>query len=307
MTSHERHGVSNHHQLDRWFHSLFKLITKMTSKLRIDLLWGEPGVHRWIPLTKGYYWGKRFHVMTSSWIKECRPRPAALRKLFIPCCQEKLVKTAAHLWLFRNPCWSRSVHQFLRWRPVVVSAMVWSSVAPATSIACSFVVMDSRPSDGGHRHSEQVPWEEARQLATDRETTWGGEAMRYCVNMLALCAEKPTRKASLKTQSWHDANFVVTGDTTGCHYDNLWCHQRRQSWHYDNFVFTCSSHWLRLEWVRSNTLLNRRRRINTLHIYVRETVLPASLNAVGKMKCMPLFCNALWDSMNICFTINNKS
>ena len=31
-----------------------------------------------------------------------------------------------------------------------------------------------------------------------------------------------------------DANFVVTRDTTGCHNDNLWCHQWRQSWHHDH-------------------------------------------------------------------------
>ena len=34
----------------------------------------------------------------------------------------------------------------------------------------------------------------------------------------------------LKIQSCHDANFVVTGGTGGCRYDNIRCHQWRQSW-----------------------------------------------------------------------------
>ena len=42
---------------------------------------------------------------------------------------------------------------------------------------------------------------------------------------------------SLKTKSCHDANFVITGGTAGCHYDNLQCHQLRQSWYYDESVF----------------------------------------------------------------------
>ena len=43
---------------------------------------------------------------------------------------------------------------------------------------------------------------------------------------------------ALKTESHHDANFVVTGGTVGCLYDNLRCHQWRQSWHYDNSRFS---------------------------------------------------------------------
>ena len=42
------------------------LTTKETSKLRITgLLWGESTDHRWFPLTKGQWWGKRFHVVAS--------------------------------------------------------------------------------------------------------------------------------------------------------------------------------------------------------------------------------------------------
>ena len=35
--------------------------------------------------------------------------------------------------------------------------------------------------------------------------------------------------------SRHDANFVLNGGTTGCHDDNLWCHQWQQSWHHEDF------------------------------------------------------------------------
>ena len=34
---------------------------------------------------------------------------------------------------------------------------------------------------------------------------------------------------SLKTKHRQIDNFVVTGSTVSCHYDNLWCHQWRQS------------------------------------------------------------------------------
>ena len=48
----------------------------------------------------------------------------------------------------------------------------------------------------------------------------------------------------VKLDSCHDANFVVTGSTTGCHYDNLWCHQWRQSWHQDDTLFSIYTHSL---------------------------------------------------------------
>ena len=44
-------------------------------------------------------------------------------------------------------------------------------------------------------------------------------------------------QVSVKTKSCHDANFVIIGGTTGCRYDNLWCHQWWQSWHHDDSVF----------------------------------------------------------------------
>ena len=42
-----------------------------------------------------------------------------------------------------------------------------------------------------------------------------------------------------KAEGGHDADFVVTGSTTGCHNDNLWCYQWWQSWHHDNSRFQC--------------------------------------------------------------------
>ena len=42
---------------------------------------------------------------------------------------------------------------------------------------------------------------------------------------------------ALKTESHHDATFVITGDAVGCHYnDNLQC-PWWQSWRYDNCRF----------------------------------------------------------------------
>ena len=38
---------------------------------------------------------------------------------------------------------------------------------------------------------------------------------------------------SLKTESRHRVNFVVSGVIVGCYKDNLRCHQRRQDWHND--------------------------------------------------------------------------
>ena len=42
---------------------------------------------------------------------------------------------------------------------------------------------------------------------------------------------------SLKTESRHDAEFLVIGSTTGCHKDNLWYRHWWQSWHLDNTLF----------------------------------------------------------------------
>ena len=54
---------------------------------------------------------------------------------------------------------------------------------------------------------------------------------------------KAVSKYTLKSQSRHDANFVITDGTGGCH-NNLRCHQWRQSWHYYNFRLVVIDWWL---------------------------------------------------------------
>ena len=41
-----------------------------------------------------------------------------------------------------------------------------------------------------------------------------------------------------KIESYHDANFVITGGTACCLLDNLQCHQWWQSWHHGDYVFS---------------------------------------------------------------------
>ena len=45
-----------------------------------------------------------------------------------------------------------------------------------------------------------------------------------------------TRPQWVKDES-HGDNFVIDGDTGGCRYDNLRCHQRWQSWHHGESRF----------------------------------------------------------------------
>ena len=45
-------------------------------------------------------------------------------------------------------------------------------------------------------------------------------------------------RSTLKTERRHGANFVVTGNTEGCHNDKQHCGQWRQSWHHDNTWFS---------------------------------------------------------------------
>ena len=59
--------ISNHWQFNCLLNSLIRITTKETSKfLIIEHLWEKSTGHWWIPLTKGQYWGKCFHVVTSS-------------------------------------------------------------------------------------------------------------------------------------------------------------------------------------------------------------------------------------------------
>ena len=69
VTSHERHGASNHRPLDGWFNNLFQASIKLkASKLRSNspLSW-ESADDRWIPLREGQHYRMRVHAMTSSW------------------------------------------------------------------------------------------------------------------------------------------------------------------------------------------------------------------------------------------------
>ena len=64
------HGDSDHRLLKCLFNSLLGASIKGTSKIRITgPLWRESTGDRWIPLTKGQLCGKRFDVMTSSWVR----------------------------------------------------------------------------------------------------------------------------------------------------------------------------------------------------------------------------------------------
>ena len=69
VTSHERHGASNHRPLDGLFNNLFQASIKLkASKLRSNspLSW-ESADDRWIPLREGQHYRMRVHAMTSSW------------------------------------------------------------------------------------------------------------------------------------------------------------------------------------------------------------------------------------------------
>ena len=48
------------------------------------------------------------------------------------------------------------------------------------------------------------------------------------------CSRRWLPYATLKTESCHDAESVLTGGTVACRNDNLWCRQWRESWHYNN-------------------------------------------------------------------------
>ena len=63
------HGVSTHTQLDCLLNRLLRLTSKKTPKLCITgSLWREPTYDQLLPFTEGQWCGKRFLVMTSSWM-----------------------------------------------------------------------------------------------------------------------------------------------------------------------------------------------------------------------------------------------
>ena len=64
-------GFRTNRTCDRTHNRLFRRRSKKTSKLHFTCpLWGEFTGHQWIPLIKGQYRGKYFHLMTSSWCWE---------------------------------------------------------------------------------------------------------------------------------------------------------------------------------------------------------------------------------------------
>ena len=69
-------------------------------------------------------------------------------------------------------------------------------------------------------------------------TTSTGSAYDIAVSMLIIHLQY------VQTTLQNNANFVVTGGTAGCRYDNLRCHQGRQSWHHDDsWVLAYSPAW----------------------------------------------------------------
>ena len=68
MTSHERHGVSNHEQLDRLLNSLFRPKTTKTEKhCYTGHLWADRWFTQWVDSPhKGSVVRRPFHVMTQS-------------------------------------------------------------------------------------------------------------------------------------------------------------------------------------------------------------------------------------------------
>ena len=67
FTSYELHGTSNYRQSHCFFKRLYRRTLKKNFKVPLHWpLWGESTGDRWIPLTKGQWRRKCFHLMTSS-------------------------------------------------------------------------------------------------------------------------------------------------------------------------------------------------------------------------------------------------
>ena len=63
---------------------------------------------------------------------------------------------------------------------------------------------------------------------------WGCSNANFVATAISYDKVGTMATFKLKMECCHDANFVVSGGTTGCPCDNRWCHQLRQSWHYHN-------------------------------------------------------------------------
>ena len=80
VTSHERHGVSNHRQMECLFNSLFRLITKKTI-ITVSLWWGPT-------------------IMSGS------PHKATVIRRTFPCHDAIVIRPNRALWLLMAWCWS---------------------------------------------------------------------------------------------------------------------------------------------------------------------------------------------------------
>ena len=89
------------------------------------------------------------------------------------------------------------------------------------------------------------------ELSSNQSHEWVQHAkvQRSAVGVMVMCRDtkmsnttENSRLRALKTKNHHDADFVITGGTGGCHDDNLQCHQGWQSRHHDNFRFLVIGH-----------------------------------------------------------------
>ena len=78
---HMRHGVSNHWQLDRSSSWLYSLATRKIIKAPLFWLFvRETTVDQWVSLTKGHWFGKRFHVRCHIWKRSSLDKPINILK-----------------------------------------------------------------------------------------------------------------------------------------------------------------------------------------------------------------------------------
>ena len=89
------------------------------------------------------------------------------------------------------------------------------------------------------------------ELSSNQSHEWVQHAkvQRSAVGVMVMCGDtkmsnttENSRLRALKTKSHHDADFVITVGTGGCHDDNFQCHQGWQSRHHDNLRFLVIGH-----------------------------------------------------------------
>ena len=73
--------------------------------------------------------------------------------------------------------------------------------------------------------------------------------------------------SSLKTKSFHDVNFVLTGV---CHYDNLWWGQWWQNWYHDNFQVSMIIMWFEIllrQWLKYHNISHNLQHVPS-HVFI---------------------------------------